>query len=237
MELWAAIDLMEGSVVTLLQGRSEDKTVWEGTPVEFARRWQGEGADGIHVVDLDAAFGTGNNEKVVSTIVDAVEIPVELGGGIRSAEAARRWLEEGVARVVIGTIAYRQPQELQKILSANGAEKLVVAADYRDGDVVVKGWKEGEGTSVFAAADMFEKAGVTNLLATSVGRDGMAKGPDVETIRRLSTESKMEIIASGGIRNLDDLLSLEEAEANAVVIGRALYDGGLKLGDYEKSGF
>lgn len=223
--------------MTLVQGRSEEKTVWEGTPVEFARRWQGEGADGIHVVDLDATFGTGNNEDIVSAIVESVEIPVELGGGIRSAASARKWLDEGVARVVIGTVAYRQPQVLHEILSANGPEKLVVAADYRDGDVVVNGWKEGEGMSVFAAADMFGRVGVTNLLATSVGRDGMANGPDVETVRRLSTETKMEIIASGGIRDLDDLLSLEKAEATAVVIGKALYDSGVKLGDFEKSGF
>lgn len=237
MELWAAIDIMGGSVVTLVQGRPEDKTVWEGTPVEFARRWQGEGADGIHVIDLDAAFGTGNNRDVVSAIIDAVEIPVELGGGIRSAQSAQKWLEEGVARVVIGTMAYRQPEEVKEILSANGAERLVVAADYRDGNVVVKGWKEGEGVSVFAAADIFEKAGVTNLLATSVGRDGTAKGPDVETIGRLSTETRMEIIASGGIRDLDDLVALERVEANAAVIGRALYDGGVKMGEFEKSGF
>ncbi len=237
MELWAAIDIMGGSVVTLVQGRPEDKTVWKGTPVEFARRWQGEGADGIHVIDLDAALGTGNNVRVVSEIVDAVEIPVELGGGIRSALSAREWLDRGVGRVVLGTMAYRQPEELKEILSASGAEKVVVAADYRDGDVVVKGWREGEGMSVFAAAQMLEKAGVTNLLATSVGRDGMAQGPDVETVRRLSAEAKMEIIASGGIRDLGDLISLGRAEANAAVVGRALYDGGVKLGEFEKSGF
>lgn len=237
MELWAAIDLMGGSVVTLVQGRPEDRIVWKGTPLEFARRWQGEGADGIHVVDLDAAFGTGSNEKIVSAIVDAVEIPVELGGGIRSALSARKWLDQGVARVVLGTVAYRQPEELKEILSANGPEKLVVAADYRDGEVVVKGWKEGQGLSVFAAAKTFEKAGVSNLLATSVGRDGMAEGPDLETIRRLSTDTRMEIIASGGIRNVEDLVSLEKVEANAAVIGRALYDGGVKLEEFEKSGF
>lgn len=229
MELWAAIDLMGGSAVTLVQGRPEAKTVWDENPLDFARRWQAEGADGIHIVDLDAAFGTGSNESLVSAIVAAVEIPVELGGGMRTLERAQRWLREGVARVVIGTIAYRDPGVLRTLIESCGADKVVVAADYRDDDVVTKGWKEGQGITVMEAAKMFEGAGVRNLLTTCVGRDGMGSGPDVETVTRLVGQTDIGIIASGGIRNVADLRSLERAGARGAVVGRALYDGGVKL--------
>ena len=237
MELWAAIDLMGGTAVTLVQGRPDDRTVWKGNPVEFAQRWQAEGADGIHLVDLDSAFSNGDNDSTVSEIVDAVEIPVELGGGLRTIQKAKNWLNAGVSRVVIGTMAYRDPSTLGELLAAEGPEKVVVAADYRDGVIVVKGWREGEGMSVFAAAKKFADAGVTNLLTTSVGRDGMAAGPDVETVKSLAEETSLEIIASGGIRNIEDLVALERAGANGAIVGRALYDGGLKLSDFERSTF
>jgi phosphoribosylformimino-5-aminoimidazole carboxamide ribotide isomerase len=235
LELWAAIDLMRGSVVTLVQGRPDERTVWKSDPVEFAVRWQEEGSDGIHVVDLDAALGTGDNQEMISSMIQAVDIPVQVGGGVRNLERAQEWLDAGASRVVVGTMAYREPDTLQRLLGLSGTDRVVVAADYKGGEIVTKGWMEGQGIQVLAAAKMLEKAGVRNLLSTSVGRDGMASGPDVEMVRTLATETRMEIIASGGIRDAEDLVLLEKAGARAAVVGKALYEGTLKLADVRRS--
>ena len=228
MELWAAIDLMEGSAVTLVQGKASERTRWNEEPLQLAKRWESEGAHGLHIVDLDAAFGRGTNRETVARIIERAKIPVQVGGGVRSEGAAGALLESGARRIVVGTMAYAQPSVLSSLLSSYGPDRVVVAADYRGGDVVVKGWQEGLGISVEEAANRFERVGVRRLLATSVGRDGTGSGPDIETIRVL-TRTTMGITASGGIRDLKDLQALAEAGAEAAVIGRALYEGGIKL--------
>src|SRR5271157_2518919 len=129
MELWAAIDLMEGSAVTLVQGRATERTVWEGSPLQLARRWQSEGADGLHVIDLDAAFGTGSNAETARQIIRESRVPVQVGGGIRSLWEASGWLENGVERVVLGTLAFSDPAAARGVIEAHGAERVVVAAD------------------------------------------------------------------------------------------------------------
>jgi phosphoribosylformimino-5-aminoimidazole carboxamide ribotide isomerase len=233
MELWAAIDLLGGSVVTLKQGRESNKTSWRQKPEEVASRWEREGADGLHIIDLDAAFGKGGeggNRKVIGAIVRNAGIPVEVGGGVKTQEVAESLLDSGASRVILGTMAYTHPRALKALLASRGAESIVVAADYSpSGEVMVKGWTSGMGVTVFEAAREFEGAGVANLLTTSVGRDGMAQGPDTATITRLCAGSKMRILGSGGIRDLKDLESLAKAGAAGAVIGRALYDGGVEL--------
>lgn len=230
MELWAAIDLLGGAAVTLKQGRESGKTSWKETPTEVAARWESEGADGIHIVDLDAAFGKGSNREIVDAIVDKARIPVEVGGGIKTREIAENLLDSGVSRVILGTIAYTQPETLKALLRSRGAESVVVAADYSpSGEVMVKGWTSGVGLTVFQAAKRFEGAGVADLLATSVGKDGMAEGPDVATVKKLCSSSRMRILGSGGIRDVSDLESLARAGAAGAIIGRALYDGGVQL--------
>ena len=232
LELWAAIDLLSGSVVTLKQGKEEMKTTWEEGAVEVAQRWESEGADGLHIIDLDAAFGKGSNSKTISKILERAKIPVEVGGGVRSRAAADSWLESGAARVILGTLAYKEPETLSGLLSERGPEKIVVASDYADGKVVTSGWTANEGVGVLEAARRFEAAGVVNLLATAVGRDGMATGPDLETLRVVCAFSKkLKVLASGGIRSLHDLVEIEGRGAKGAVVGRALYDGGVDLGE------
>jgi phosphoribosylformimino-5-aminoimidazole carboxamide ribotide isomerase len=232
LELWAAIDLLSGSVVTLKQGKEEMKTTWEEGAVELAARWEREGADGLHIIDLDAAFGKGSNGKTILKIVERAKIPVEVGGGVRSRAAADAWLESGASRVILGTLAYKEPETLSALLKERGAEKVVVASDYVEGRVVTSGWTASQGVSVLEATRRFEAAGVVNLLTTAVGRDGMAAGPDLETLRVICAFSKkLKILASGGIRNLHDLVEIESRGATGAVIGRALYDGGVDLGD------
>jgi phosphoribosylformimino-5-aminoimidazole carboxamide ribotide isomerase len=183
------------------------------------------------VIDLDAAFERGSNKETVLEIIKNAKVPVQVGGGMRSEEVARCWLESGAGRIVIGTMAYSHPSVLAKLLDSYGPERLVVAADYKDGEIMTRGWKEGQGISVEVAAKRFERAGVTNLLTTSVGRDGMGSGPDIETIRVLVESTGMGIIASGGIRDLGDLERLQEAGARGAIIGRALYEGSVKLSE------
>jgi phosphoribosylformimino-5-aminoimidazole carboxamide ribotide isomerase len=235
MELWAAIDLMEGSVVTLVQGRAAEKMRWKEEPLRLAERWETEGAYGLHIIDLDAAFERGSNKETVMKIIKNAKIPVQVGGGMRSEDAARGWLESGAGRIVLGTMAYSQPSVLAKLLDSYGPERIVVAADYKEGEIVTKGWKEGQGISIETAAKRFEREGVTNLLTTSVGRDGTRSGPDIETVRTLARSTSMGIIASGGIRDLRDLRELEEAGAKGAIIGRALYEGSVKLSEAKES--
>lgn len=230
MELWAAIDLLGGSVVTLRQGKESEKTSWKEGPLELATRWEKEGADGLHIIDLDAAFGKGSNRGTISKIVERAGIPVQVGGGVRSDEAAELLLDSGVSRVIVGTIAYSRPDTLKALLRTRGADKIVVAADYDpSGRVMAKGWTSSLELTVFEAAKRLERAGVENLLATAVGKDGTATGPDIATTAKLSGSSKMRLIASGGIRDAADLRGLAEAGASGAVIGRALYDGSVKL--------
>jgi phosphoribosylformimino-5-aminoimidazole carboxamide ribotide isomerase len=232
LELWAAIDLLSGSVVTLKQGKEETKTTWEEGAVGVAERWEKEGADGLHIIDLDAAFGKGSNGKTISKILERAKIPVQVGGGVRSRAAADSWLESGAARVILGTLAYKEPETLSGLLRERGPERIVVASDYADGKVVASGWTAEQGVGVLEAARKFEAAGVVNLLATAVGRDGMATGPDLETLRVICVFSKkLKVLASGGIRSLQDLVEIEGRGAVGAVIGRALYDGGVDLGE------
>lgn len=232
LQLWAAIDLLSGSVVTLKQGKEEMKTTWEEGAVEIAARWETEGADGLHIIDLDAAFGKGSNGKTISKILERAKIPVEVGGGVRSRAAADSWLQSGAARVILGTLAYKEPETLSALLGEKGPEKIVVASDYSEGRIVTSGWTASQGMSVLEAARRFEEAGVVNLLATAVGRDGMATGPDLDTLRVVCAFSKkLKVLASGGIRSLHDLFEIERRGAAGAVIGRALYDGSIELGE------
>jgi phosphoribosylformimino-5-aminoimidazole carboxamide ribotide isomerase len=233
LELWAAIDLLGGSVVTLKNGKEKERTNWEESAAALAARWEREGADGLHIIDLDAAFGKGNNREMILSIVENAKIPVQVGGGIRSRKVAEDLLESGVSRVIIGTIAYAEPETLADLLAFHGAEKIVVAADYSpDGRVMTRGWTRSQDLTVFEAAKQSESAGVVNLLVTAVGQDGTAKGPDLKTMKELcssTTSEKMKIIASGGIRDVADLKELAGQGASGAVIGRALYDGGVRL--------
>jgi phosphoribosylformimino-5-aminoimidazole carboxamide ribotide isomerase len=229
MEIWAAIDLHRGRAVTLVRGEMERATTWDGDPRETAKRWASEGADGLHIVDLDAVFDTGSNLSVVRDIVAQSRVPVELGGGIRSEEDARSRLGMGVSRVILGTLAYREPETLSRLLCEYGPDRIVVAADYRDGILVTKGWRESEGVRLIDALRRFEAAGAATALVTSVGNDGTGSGPDIETLRSVCASTRLRILGSGGVRDVRDLEAMRRAGAAGAVLGRALYQGTISL--------
>lgn len=224
MKVIPAVDIMGGQVVRLVKGDPANKIAYGPDPAEMARKWEAAGADMIHVVDLDAAFGTGNNKEAVAKLVAAVKIPVQVAGGIRSAEAAKDALEKA-ARVVIGTMAYSDPDAVRK-LAKKYPGRIVVSIDQSGGNVMVKGWKESANISVKDAIVQFLGMGVVDFLLTSIDRDGTLAGPDVETLSQAAgIDSRAKVIASGGISAVDDAVRVKSAGCAAVILGKAMYDG------------
>ncbi|TMQ01432.1 MAG: 1-(5-phosphoribosyl)-5-[(5-phosphoribosylamino)methylideneamino]imidazole-4-carboxamide isomerase [Thaumarchaeota archaeon] len=235
MKNWAAIDLLKGRVVTLVKGDPSASTEWETDALETAARWQEEGADGLHLIDLDRAIGGGSNGEVIQSVLGAADVPVEVGGGIRSVEEARRWLDLGASRVVVGTMAFKNPEKLREILREVGPGRVAVAIDFKEDRVLTSGWRQIESVDVLEAVESFERLGVETVIATAVERDGTANGPDCNTYRALRGGSGMKIIASGGIRSPEDIERLSAQGLDGVIIGRALYEGTVRLAELRVS--
>jgi phosphoribosylformimino-5-aminoimidazole carboxamide ribotide isomerase len=230
MKIIAAIDLMEGSVVRLVKGDPASKIKYNNNPIETAQKWEADGADMLHAVDLDAALDTGkNNTKIISDIIKSVQIPVQVTGGIRSVEALDEMLgPKKAAKVVLGTLAFKSP-DLIKQLSRRKLEKIVISVDQINNMVMVRGWKEASGTKLADAINMFLSIGINEFLLTSVERDGTLEGPDLETLEYACSFNGAKIIASGGISSLLDIVRLRTIGCTSVILGRAIYDGKLGL--------
>jgi phosphoribosylformimino-5-aminoimidazole carboxamide ribotide isomerase len=226
-----AIDLRAGRVVRLRQGRAEQETVYAGTPAETARRFMGEGARRIHLVDLDAAMGGFAQSEAIAEVVRAVAIPVEVGGGVRTLEDAVRLRELGVERVIFGTAAVARPDVVQAAL-ARFPEAVAVAIDARDGRVAVEGWTEATDLDALELAATVEGWGVVRVQFTDVRRDGTLSGPNLEGLEALGRRTSLRITAAGGVSDAADLVSLAALEAHGVdeaIVGKALYEGRLTL--------
>jgi phosphoribosylformimino-5-aminoimidazole carboxamide ribotide isomerase len=225
MKIIAAVDIMGGSVVRLVRGDPANKTVYSADPVETAKKWEAAGADMLHIVDLDAAFGSGNNAEFVARIAGAVKIPVQVAGGIRTLEKAEEMLGKA-SRVVLGTMAYSEPEAVKKLAKKNPG-RVVVSIDQADGKVMVKGWKESTGTTVADAISQFSTIGVGEFLLTSIERDGTLQGPDVSTLAEAARSAR--VIASGGIASLEDIVKVRSAGCSSVILGKAMYDGKVSI--------
>lgn len=228
ISLWPAIDLMGGGAVRLLHGDPSRKTVFPERPVDVAVRFAAEGADGIHVVDLDAAFGTGSNAAAVRDIVEASPVPVELGGGLRDREAVEAALRHGAARVVLGSLPFRAPEIFAGLLRDLGP-RLVVALDCKEGRPTVHGWTEDAGAgSAEDVARRLADGGVSALLVTDVARDGAMTGPNLDLLAAVRRVFAGEVLASGGMRGEEDLAPVLAALAGGpagAIFGRALHSG------------
>jgi len=227
-----AIDLRAGRVVRLRQGRAEEETVYAGAPAEIARRFEAEGARRIHLVDLDAAMGGLAQGSAIETVVKAVAIPVELGGGVRTIEDAERLMARGVERVIFGTAAVARPEVVQAVLARVPAEAVAVAIDARDGRVAVSGWTEATDVSALELAATVEGWGVVRVQFTDVRRDGTLSGPNLEALEALGRSTSLRITAAGGVSDAADLARLAPLEAHGVdevIVGKALYEGRLTL--------
>lgn len=225
MKVITAVDIMGGSVVRLVKGNPANKVEYSNDPVEIAKKWEAVGADMLHVVDLDAAFSTGSNSELIAKISEAVRIPLQIAGGIRSLEKAEEMLSMA-SRVVIGTVAYREPEVVRKLVKKY-AGRVVISVDQIDGIVMVKGWKESTGTTVVDAISHFHAGGVDEFLLTSIDRDGTLQGPDIKTLSDAAAYAR--IIASGGISNIEDVIRIRSVGCSSVIIGKAMYDGKVSI--------
>lgn len=227
MQLYPAIDLMNGQAVRLRQGRAEEKTIYSNDPVAVAREWEARGGDWLHVVDLDAAFsGEQTNLEVVRRMADAVRIPVQMGGGIRDEAAIERALAAGVSRVVIGTRAAAGDDFVERAVARFGGDKIAVGIDAKDGFVAVKGWTESTKVEASALATKVGEIGVGALIYTDIATDGMLQGPNLESVKKIVACTQAPVIASGGVSSAWDLCALEKITGlSGAIIGKALFDG------------
>lgn len=228
-----AIDLRGGHCVRLRQGRYEEETVYYEDPVRMARLWRVMNARVLHLVDLDAARtatgeAQGDNREAIGRIARALDIPVEVGGGIRTMEDVAEMLELGVYRVVLGTVAVREPDMVEEAVRRYGCGRIVVGIDAKDGEVRVEGWEKGSGIAATALAEDMEKRGVRRFIYTDIARDGTLGGPNLEAYRELAGHlTRARITASGGVSGYRDILALQALESvgvDSVVVGRALYE-------------
>ena len=232
MKLIPAIDLMNGKIVRLTRGEAKTAKTYEnkfGTPIEAAKRWRDEGAGKLHIIDLDAAFGNGNNHEVIAEIAKNIALPIQVGGGIRNFEIAEKLFKTGISQVILGALAFSDPSAIGKIQQRFGAESVIVALDNKDGKIMVEGWKTATAMTVQEALEKYSALGVGRFLITSIAQDGMLSGPDLETLREAVKFPNAKVIAAGGIGSISDLAALKRVGVEGAVIGKALYEGRFTL--------
>ncbi len=234
MDLYPAIDLLDGRAVRLYQGDYARETVYNDDPIAQAKEFAAAGARWIHVVDLDAArTGAPRNRDVIAAICDAVDVPIQTGGGVRSEAAADALFDLGVTRVVLGTAALEDP-ELVRLLASR--HPVAVGLDARGREVAVRGWEEGSGQDLLDVARGFADAGVEALIVTEIGRDGTLEGPDLDGLGEVLEATELPVIASGGVGSLADIVALNALRSagrrlSGAIVGRALYEGEFTLSD------
>ncbi|WDI42946.1 1-(5-phosphoribosyl)-5-[(5-phosphoribosylamino)methylideneamino]imidazole-4-carboxamide isomerase [Bremerella sp. P1] len=229
MQIWPAIDLLGGKCVRLQQGDYNRETVYGDDPAEMAKRWVDEGADCLHLVDLDGAKdGSLKNRDAISAIVAAVDIPCEVGGGIRDEKTIDELLDLGLARLVIGTKALREPDWFAAMCE-KFPEKLVVGIDAKEGMVATDGWLEVSTTSAIDLAKTFEHLPMAAIIYTDIATDGMLAGPNVEAMQAMKEAVKVPVVASGGVTSVEDVKNLTAAGLDGAIVGRSLYEGRLTV--------
>lgn len=226
-----AIDLMKGKVVRLTRGDPATAKYYEqwGPPAKVAMKWKSEGAKRLHIIDLDVAFSKGDNTSIIADLVQAAGLPVQVGGGIRAIETAERLLKLGVKHVILGALAFSNPEAIPQIQRKFGSASVIVALDNKNGKVMVEGWKTETAFTMSEALEKFANLGARSFLITSITKDGMLQGPDLETLREAAQYPNVKVIAAGGIGSLKDLVELKNIGVEGVVIGKALYEGRFTL--------
>lgn len=229
--IYPAIDIKDGRCVRLRQGKFDDITVYYENPAEAAALWKGKGAGYIHIVDLDGALeGVPKNLEVIREIAKSVDIPVQIGGGIRSKQTVELLLSAGVRRVIIGTMAVKDRGLLDELVKEYG-DKIVVGIDAKDGKVAVEGWEEVSSIDSLELAKELSLAGVKTVIYTDISKDGMMSGPNFEVYGELKQNTTLEIIASGGISSIDDIKRLAAMGVDGAIVGKALYSGAIDFED------
>ena len=240
MKIIPAIDLMDGKVVRLYKGDPKNKTIYSDNPVEIAKKWEFAGADMIHVVDLDATLGSGENLQIIQEISKNISIPLQVAGGLRSEEKISKVLDFA-SRVVIGTIAMQlKESEQENILSdfiqTFGNDRIVISIDHIDGKIVTHGWQNTTDLDLYDVTNEFVKYGFTEFLTTNVSRDGTLEGPDIESLKKICEIRNCNVIASGGISKIRDVENVKMINPFGVILGKALYEGLVSIEEAKKIG-
>lgn len=231
MILFPAIDVLDGKCVRLIQGDYDKEVIYSDSPVEMAKLWEAEGAEFIHIVDLNGAkSGLSVNLTVIQHIAESVKIPVQVGGGIRSLKTIEDYLNKGVNRVILGTAAISDPDFLKEAVKTF-QEKIVVSVDAREGFVATEGWTDTSSTKATDLIEQLEQIGVQTIVYTDIAKDGMLAGPNLIEQKQINEHTKMNVIASGGVTTIEDIQNLAYLDMYGAIIGKALYDERLDFKD------
>ena len=233
MLLIPAIDLKNGQCVRLLQGEADAETVYSNDPAAMAGSFEDAGAKRLHLVDLDGAFkGQSANLASIHSILKTISIPVQLGGGLRTSDDVERMLELGVASVIIGTMAVKNPDVLEDIIQRFSGKQIILGIDARNRKVAIEGWQEGTGIDDVDFALRWKKSGIKRVVFTDIAHDGMLSGPNIEALSNFARRSGLRVVASGGVSSMEDLELLKTLESDGVdqvISGKAIYEGKLDL--------
>ena len=232
MKIIPAIDLMNGQVVRLVQGKPENKTVYSNNPQEIAKKWEKQGADMLHIVDLDATLQLGTNLNTIQKIVKEISIPVEVAGGLRNESIIENVLDFA-DRAVIGTLAFKEKKTISNLGNKFGHKKLVISADHNNGKIVINGWTQSTLFNLVDAIQDFSQSDFSEFLVTNVSRDGMLQGPDLQNLA-LACKQNVNVIASGGISKPSDISDVKQCGAFGVILGKALYEGKITIEEAKK---
>ena len=240
MKIIPAIDLMDGNVVRLYKGDPKNKTIYSSNPIEIAKKWESAGADILHVVDLDATLGSGENLKIIQKISENTSLPLQVAGGLRNEEKISEVLDFA-SRIVIGTIAMQlKESEQENILSdfiqTFGNERIVISIDHIDGKIVTHGWQNNTGIDLYDATNEFVNYGFTEFLTTNISKDGTLNGPDLESLKKICDIKNCNVIASGGISKMHDIQDVNDIHPFGVILGKALYEGLVSIEEAKKIG-
>lgn len=231
MIIFPAIDIKDKKCVRLLQGDFQKVNVYSNNPDEIAKKWQDQDAKFIHIVNLNGARGEGNvNDDCIKEILSKINVPIQVGGGIRDKERAKELLDLGVNRVIVGSIAIKNIELLKELVN-EFKEKIVVSIDAKDGKVAVEGWEEVSNVDSLELCKELEEIGVKTIVYTDISKDGMMIGPNFDIYNKLSKETSLDIIASGGVTTLDDIKKLNDMNIYGAIIGKALYENKINLKD------
>jgi phosphoribosylformimino-5-aminoimidazole carboxamide ribotide isomerase len=236
MLVMPSVDILAGKCVRLTKGSPETARVYYQNPIDAALRWENEGAEAIHVVDLDAALGLGDNLNIIIELIKTVTVKVEIGGGIRSVEKALNLYSQGAERIILGSEAVKNPKIVSELAQKIGSRHVMVSLDYKKEKIAIEGWKTVTQYELFQTATKMEKLGAGWILSTSITRDGTFKGVDLSTIEKLVQSVNIDVVASGGVRSLKDISNLKKIGVSGVVIGKALFEGSLDLKEAIKIG-
>lgn len=230
MQLYPAIDMKGGKCVRLTQGLFDNVKVYSDTPADMAKLWVSQGATFLHIVDLDGALaGHSVNEEAIRAITASVDVPIQLGGGIRSAGAVRNMLALGITRCIIGTRAVEHPEFMRDLVEEFGADRIVAGIDAKDGMAAVDGWEKTSGRTALDLCMQMKAYGVEHVVYTDIARDGTLTGPNTAYTKLLDRETGMDIIASGGMSCMEDLQALYDSGIKGAIIGKALYENRISL--------